>query len=83
LSAQEKDAETSAYNHLALVRLDPADAASVNPSVLFWGGPQAAIAPLPAFNGVGDLGKEIAYAKAYGFGGLAPAEGTEKFSPAL
>ncbi len=35
----EADADTCAYNDLALVRLDPADHASVNPSIPFWGGP--------------------------------------------
>jgi hypothetical protein len=35
----EKDADTCAYNDLALVQLDPADAANVNPSVPYWGGP--------------------------------------------
>jgi hypothetical protein len=35
----EKDANTCAYNDLALVQLDPADAANVNPSVPYWGGP--------------------------------------------
>jgi hypothetical protein len=35
----EKDADTCAYNDLALVQLDPADAAKVNPSVPHWGGP--------------------------------------------
>jgi hypothetical protein len=35
----EKDAATCQYNDLALVRLDPADAAKVNPSIPFWGGP--------------------------------------------
>ncbi len=33
------DANTCAYNDLALVRVDPADVAKVNPSVPFWGGP--------------------------------------------
>jgi hypothetical protein len=37
----EKDPDTCAYNDLALVKLDPADAAKVNPSVPFWGGPTA------------------------------------------
>jgi hypothetical protein len=32
-------AETRAYNDLALVRIDAADVAQVNPSVPFWGGP--------------------------------------------
>jgi hypothetical protein len=36
----EKDPDTCAYNDLALVKLDPADAAKVNPSIPFWGGPQ-------------------------------------------
>jgi hypothetical protein len=34
-----KDANTCAYNDLALVRVDPADVVKVNPSVPFWGGP--------------------------------------------
>jgi hypothetical protein len=33
------DANTCAYNDLALVRIDPADVGKVNPSVPFWGGP--------------------------------------------
>ena len=37
--AKESDAETCAYNDLALIRLDPADAGKVNPSIPFWGGP--------------------------------------------
>ena len=35
----ETDANTCAYNDFALVRLDPADHALVNPSVPHWGGP--------------------------------------------
>ncbi|MCW3008457.1 MAG: hypothetical protein JWP17_3083 [Solirubrobacterales bacterium] len=38
-AAGESDPDTCAYNDLALVRLDPADVASVNPSIPFWGGP--------------------------------------------
>jgi hypothetical protein len=155
-AAGETDAETCAYNDLALVRLDPADHAKVNPSVPFWGGPRGvgrsaagqkvysygnsslrlgltqlspkfgatveatpggwsyslytvtpgipgdsgsaflnasgqalgtlstvAIAPLPASNGVGDLGKERAYARSHGFAGLALVDGTEPFDPVL
>jgi len=33
------DANTCAYNDLALVKVNPADVAAVNPSVPFWGGP--------------------------------------------
>ena len=35
----ETDADTCAYNDLALVKVDAADAAKVNPSIPFWGGP--------------------------------------------
>jgi hypothetical protein len=35
----ETDANTCQYNDLALIQLDPADAANVNPSVPYWGGP--------------------------------------------
>jgi hypothetical protein len=35
----ETDPDTCAYNDLALVKLDPADYAKVNPSIPFWGGP--------------------------------------------
>ena len=157
----EKDASTCAYNDLALVKVDPADVAQVNPSVPFWGGPvgidtkgtvsgdlvytygnsslragisalsphtgvslgdQAAdggwshpvytatpgipgdsgsgfmdatgealgvlstveLAPLAGANGVGDLGKELAYAQARsGIAGLRLVPGTEPFNPGL
>ncbi|MCD4534196.1 hypothetical protein LRP67_08900 [Nocardioides sp. cx-169] len=43
-----------------------------------------ALAPLPASNGVGDLGRELAYAQQHGsLSGLALAHGTEPFSPIL
>ena len=38
-SLGEKDANTCAFNDLALVKLDPTDAGKVNPSVPRWGGP--------------------------------------------
>ena len=38
-AAGEKDANTCAFNDLALVQLDPADVGKVNPSVPHWGGP--------------------------------------------
>jgi hypothetical protein len=38
-SLGETDADTCAYNDLALVRVDRADRSKVNPSVPFWGGP--------------------------------------------
>jgi hypothetical protein len=37
----ESDADTCAYNDLALVKVDAADVGKVNPSVPFWGGPVA------------------------------------------
>jgi hypothetical protein len=40
-----------------------------------------ALAPLPASNGVGDLAKELAYAKANGFSGVNLVPGTEPFNP--
>ena len=41
----EKDADTCAYNDIALVQLNPADVALVNPSVPFFGGPTAVGVP--------------------------------------
>ena len=38
-AAGETDPDTCAFNDLALVRLNPADFAKVNPSIPFWGGP--------------------------------------------
>src|SRR4051812_32656243 len=38
--AGERDPDTCAYNDIALVQLDPADAANVDPSIPFWGGPE-------------------------------------------
>jgi hypothetical protein len=38
-SKGETDADTCAFNDLALVKVDPADVGSVNPSIPFWGGP--------------------------------------------
>ncbi|MDQ3719864.1 MAG: serine protease [Actinomycetota bacterium] len=42
-----------------------------------------AVLPLPASNGVGDLGMELEYARANGFGGLALVDGTRDFRPNL
>jgi hypothetical protein len=38
-AAGETDPDTCKYNDLALVKLDPADAGRVNPSIPHWGGP--------------------------------------------
>ncbi len=44
----ETDADTCAYNDLALVRLDPADRDKVNPSIPIWGGPVGIAGPTAA-----------------------------------
>ena len=155
------DANTCAYNDLALVKVSAADVSKVNPSVPFWGGPTGidtdgtkagdrvwtygnsslrggaaplsphtgislgddaadggwshplytvtpgipgdsgsgflsaggkavgtlstlGLAPLPASNNIGDLAKELAFAKAHsGIAGLSLALGTEAFDPIL
>jgi hypothetical protein len=38
-AAHETDANTCAYNDLALVKIDPADAGLVSPNIPHWGGP--------------------------------------------
>jgi hypothetical protein len=154
--AGETDDETCQYNDLALIKLDPADVAKVNPSIPKWGGPTGvgtaaslddvysygnsslrggitqlspkrgkvvevspagwsytlytltpgipgdsgsaflnasgqalgvlstvALAPLVASNGVGDVGKEVAYARAHGFADLTLVNGTEPFKGGL
>jgi hypothetical protein len=40
-SAKEKDANTCAYNDLALIKIGSGQVANVNPTVPFWGGPNA------------------------------------------
>jgi hypothetical protein len=42
-----------------------------------------ALAPLPLSNGVGDIGREIAYARAHGFPDLTFVNGTEPFKGGL
>ena len=154
----EKDADTCAFNDLALVQVDPADVGKVNPSVPGFGGPTGVgtvtgtgetvfsygnselrggvtklspkqgiliqnegngwshdvttvspgipgdsgsgffnasgqafgilstlqIAPLAGSNGVGDLGKELAYMHAHSsFGGVNLVPGTEAFNGSL
>lgn len=157
-AAGETDPDTCAYNDLALIRLDAADAGSVNPSVPGFGGPTRVgsvgglgstvysygnselrggltklspkqgvvaqnegngwshsvltlspgipgdsgsgfmngsgeaigvlstlqLAPLPASNGVGDLAKELAYARSHStFGAVQMVPGTEPFKANL
>jgi hypothetical protein len=157
----ETDANTCAYNDLALVKVAAGDVGKVNPSIPFWGGPTGidtdgtaagdrvwtygnsslrfgitqlsphtgislgddaadggwshplytvtpgipgdsgsafvsaggkaigvlstlGLAPLPASNNIGDLGKELAYAQQHsGIAGLQLVNGTEPFDPVL
>jgi hypothetical protein len=153
--AGETNPDVCAYNDLALVRIDPADVAKVNPSVPGFGGPTGvggasatgddvfsygnsslrlgitllspkrgivvstegngwsrtvytvtpgipgdsgsgflngtgqaigtlstvALAPLAGSNGVGDLSREVAYARAHGLADLQVVNGTEPFTP--
>ena len=150
----ESNADTCAYNDLALVKIDPADVGKVNPSVPGFGGPTGvggasatgsdvfsygnsslrlgitqlspkrgivvstegngwsrtvytvtpgipgdsgsgflngsgqaigvlstvALAPLAGSNGVGDLSRELAYARAHGLADLQVVDGTEPFT---
>ena len=152
-TAGETDANTCAYNDFALVELDAADFASVDPSVPGFGGPTGvgsaaagatvysygnsslrqgitllspkqglvvqvagggwtrsvytvtpgipgdsgsgfmnatgqaigvlstlAVLPLPLSNGVGDLARELTYARAHGFADLQLVNGTQPFN---
>jgi S1-C subfamily serine protease len=63
----EKDPDTCAYNDIALVKLDPADAANVDPSIPFWGGPTGVATTSPA---AGDT--VYSYGNSELRGGLSP-----------
>jgi len=66
----ESDPDTCAYNDIALVQLDPADAANVDPSIPFWGGPQGVA---PSTQGSG--------AKVYSYGNSSLRLGLSPLSP--
>ena len=72
-SAKEKDANTCAYNDLALIKIDPAQVANVNPTVPFWGGPNGLAA------GVSATGEQVyTYGNSIlrgGVGALSPKTG--------
>lgn len=56
----EKDADTCAYNDLALIKILPGQVANVNPTVPFWGGPDGlAPAALKAGERVFSYGNSI------------------------
>jgi hypothetical protein len=65
----ETNPDTCAYNDLALVRVDPADVANVNPSVPGFGGPTGV-------GTVGDLGSTV-----YTYGNSSLRLGITKLSP--
>lgn len=66
----ETDADTCAYNDFALVKVDAADVAEVNPSVPFFGGPQAVA-----------TGGTAAGDRVYSFGNSSLRAGIEVLSP--
>jgi hypothetical protein len=47
-NAGEKDANTCAFNDLALIKITASEVANVNPTVPFWGGPNGLAAAVPA-----------------------------------
>ncbi len=65
----EADADTCAYNDLALVKIDPSDVGSVNPSVPGFGGPTGV-------GSVGGLGSTV-----YTYGNSELRGGVTKLSP--
>ena len=65
----EADPDTCAYNDLALIRIDPADVGSVNPSVPGFGGPTGV-------GTVGGLGSTV-----YSYGNSELRGGVTKLSP--
>jgi hypothetical protein len=66
----ETDADTCAYNDLALVKVDPAYAGDVNPSIPFWGGPV----------GINTTGTQVGD-KLYTYGNSSLRAGVSALSP--
>ncbi len=66
----ESDENACAYNDLALVKVDAADVAKVNPSIPFWGGPVAV-----------STGGTAAGDRVYSFGNSSLRGGAEQLSP--
>ena len=66
----ETDPDACAYNDLALVRIDPADHAKVNPSIPHWGGP----------NGLNTTGV-AALSQVYSYGNSSLRQGIALLSP--
>jgi hypothetical protein len=66
----EQNADTCAYNDLAIVKVDAADAGKVNPSIPFWGGP----------TGI-DTNGTTAGERVHSFGNSSLRAGIEALSP--
>jgi hypothetical protein len=66
----ESDANTCAYNDLALIKVDAADVSKVNPSIPFWGGP---VGLNTAGTAAGDT--------VYSYGNSSLRGGVEELSP--
>ena len=73
-SRGETDADTCAYNDLALVKLAPADASKVNPSIPFWGGPVGLSTGVEAQETVLSYGNSILR---QGISALSPKQGVQ------
>jgi hypothetical protein len=71
-SIGESDANTCQYNDFALVKLDPADYAAVNPSIPSWGGPTSVGATTAALDLVYSYGNS---SLRFGIAQLSPKEG--------
>jgi hypothetical protein len=69
-SAHETDANTCAYNDLALIKINAAQAANVNPTVPFWGGPDGLA------GGVSSTGEQV-----YSYGNSILRLGVSALSP--
>lgn len=69
-AGHETDANTCAYNDLALVRVDPGSTADVNPTIPFWGGP----------SGVNTTGT-AAGNRVYSYGNSSLRAGVTQLSP--
>lgn len=68
-SVSEGDLNTCLGNDFALIRLDPADHPSVNPSIPFWGGPRG-------LDGAAPFGETV-----YSYGNSSLRLGAEELSP--
>jgi hypothetical protein len=69
-AAHETDADTCAYNDLAVVRIAPADVSKVNPSIPYWGGP----------NGLNTTGNPM-LSDVYSYGNSSLRLGITQLSP--